>query len=235
MPALLESHRGNLVIARKRAVHVAKAALTSADRSLIVTTYKTLAKSMHKRPRPQDVAVKLGRHAMGRIPASSLRKVLRKFQIVGQKSMRSGPAVWTADLTEYFDKHRSPDDDVVCCIHRSLGPLATSFVLRLPPFFDELAKLKVTGAITASIVGAADTTFEVEFQGYTFNQLFAQVYPRVQGRWRKTPWPLALMCHPRECKRSYAQIFFATNTEFIAERLAVADADALGLLSRLAG
>ena len=50
---------------------------------------------------------------------------------------------------------------------REVGKNVTTFVVFVPPCFDALEELKDNGKFDDILVGAADATFEVEWQGHT--------------------------------------------------------------------
>ena len=188
-------------MARSRLRQSGKPCLTRADRLLAEAAYSAIASECARgRPKPRDVAAKLGPQVMARLPASSLRRVLRKFRPERHGRAQPARSAWTVDLPEHFETRSDRDGQSTYVAFRELGVLVTSFVVLVPPLFRELVKLRDAGIVTDVLVGAADTTFEVEFQGYTFNQLFFQVYHQIEGRWRKHHG-LPLLCVTQESAR----------------------------------
>jgi hypothetical protein len=92
-----------------------------------------------------------------------------------------------------------------------LQPVITSFLLLLPPFFEALVQ---AGAFSwPCIVANADCTFRIQWLGYVFGIIYVVVHRLIQGRWRKTPWPLAIAVHPREDAYIYRRVFHAVQAE----------------------
>ena len=112
-----------------------------------------------------------------------------------------------------FSSRQSRAAGSLCLVHRELGPLLSSVVLLIPAFFDELEKLRDAGVIVDKIVTCADTTFEVEWQGYTCNNEWTQLVRDIQGRWRLTLWPVALLIHCREKNKGYRRMHDEVNNE----------------------
>lgn len=150
---------GELTAARKRKRGDSKLPLTRKDRQLILKAHQDLmATGNGDRPRPADVAAKLGRDVLERLPPSSLRAVLRgvrkpgtrgRMRLRKTRKMR-GPVSWTGELERFFAARQDPNGDGVCCVFRELGPVVTSFVLLAPPFFRELEKLRDAAVISDS-------------------------------------------------------------------------------------
>ena len=152
---------------------------------------------------------------MQSLSPSSLRQIIRTQGFAARrnrKRQRCGAQLWSADLEPFFAARSDPDNAVVCCISRSLGTFVTSFVVIAPPFLRETARLARTRACT-SIVAGVDTCFNVERLKYTFNEVHLIHQRMICGRWRKTMWASALMCHPREAKRCYRSTITGVNGE----------------------
>lgn len=221
---------GGLTVSRKRKQCEGKAPLTRQDRQLILKTQRELrADGNGDRPTPSDVAAKLGSTVLERLPASSLRAVLRGTRKPGmrvrmrprKKRRTRGPVSWTGDLERLFAARQDPDRTGVCCTFRELGPEVTSFVLIAPPFFRELEKLRDAGVVSDSqgLVGSADVTFEVEWQQYRFHMFYFHIYRNIDERWRKTSWSAALLCHPRELNANYDQLLGEVDKELERRKL----------------
>ena len=91
------------------------------------------------------------------------------------------PISWSTDLAQYFAAHGSLASGDLYFTQRVLGPLITSFVLLLLPFFVALEKMQRAGLIIKFLLAGADGTEGVEFQGYTFTNLFIIVYRKLEG------------------------------------------------------
>ena len=187
-------HQGDLTPARVRNRHSEKLPLTRLHRRRIRQKHSAMCShSSTGAPTPLQVAVELGQPVMNKVPASSFRKVLRRGSLKLRryrqgKSRHRGTVPWTSELASHFDDRQDPDTGSICVIQRSLGTMVTSFIVLAPPFFAELQKLFQSGVISNVLVGAADVCFNVEWQGYTFNEIIVQFHRCLQGRWRKTAW-----------------------------------------------
>ena len=53
----------------------------------------------------------------------------------------------------------------------------------------------------------ADVTFGVRWNGYVFGIVYLVFYRMICERWRKTPWPVCIVAHPREDKSVYKTAF----------------------------
>ena len=138
-----------------------------------------------------------------------LRSRVRLLGRVGKKRpLRSRAlAAWTRELQDYAASRRDRDGETVCVVAKSVGTPITSMILLVPPFFRELKKLPQEGTLRQVLVASSDCTFNVEFQGYTFSQVVVQMYRRLCGRWRKSSWPVALTCYPREKQAAYQKVW----------------------------
>ena len=157
------------------------------------------------------------------VPVRSVRNLVRKLsKKPGGFWTRAGkrrrgrlgrkPISWTAHLVRFSDSRQNPDCGYLCFTQRVLGPIVHSFVMLAPRFFQELQKLCDDGIITGGLVVGSDAT-DIGCQGYIFTEVFLQLYRKLSGRWRKTGWPIAVACHPREDKTAYGAVLGDTNSE----------------------
>lgn len=83
-------------------------------------------------------------------------------------------------------------------------------------FFRKLHKENKLQALSI----AADTTFNVEREGWTYAILTVPVYRLLSSSssgglyWRKCGWPIALLRHPAERNSAYQEAFKAVLNEF---------------------
>jgi hypothetical protein len=98
-------------------------------------------------------------------------------------------------------------------VHVLKSDLVTSFAFVVPPFFDALERLRDDGWEFSGVVANADATFGLEWNKYVFTILYFVFYRKIEGRWRKSAWPVCIAAHPREDKSIYHVIFRAVSDE----------------------
>jgi hypothetical protein len=78
-----------------------------------------------------------------------------------------------------------------------------SFSVVFQGLLEWLVELKREGRLGPSLCFLIDSTFKVEWLGYTWGSTGLVLWRQVAGRWRKTFVPLILRCVPRETGESY--------------------------------
>jgi hypothetical protein len=129
------------------------------------------------------------------------------------------PQLPIAEFEEYVAANSNITSGSVCFLGPSIGTVITSFILLLPPFFDALAAINDIRPLGAQLVGFADTTFNCEWNGYVFAAIGVTMWRMILGRWRRTPWPLAYVCSPREDRPTYKGGFEEVQAELGRRRL----------------
>ena len=110
------------------------------------------------------------------------------------------------------------------------GPIAFSFldvrafswVVLCVSFFELLQQQHESGLLSAFCI-TADFTFNLELMGYSCGIIAMIIMRRLAGQWRRSCWPLVIVCGKSECRAQYDRAFEALRHELLRRKIRFPD------------
>ena len=159
-------------------------------------------------PTAHQVALRMGE---GRIGADSIRAILRN-----RMCQQGGTTQKFEESSQEFEsialKYQDPDSSEIYVAEWTQR--AFSYSVMLPPFFAALARLLGDGVKANahwSICG--DFAHNMCVMNFKYGVVSAVIQRCLEGRWRRTFWPLLVMCAPLEDGWNYMRIFTIIKNE----------------------
>ena len=212
-----DDHSGD-VRAKTRSAKASSPTLSVQDHQHVIEAAEFLL--MHgMKPTPSAVAVRLKAAGHDRVADKPMRSVLqwrhRNFGDATSEFLRS-----EEQFESFASQYMNPD----------VGPIAFSFldvrafswVVLCVSFFDLLQEQHDAGLLEIFCL-TSDFTFNLEWMGFSYGIIALIVMRKLAGLWRRSTWPLVVLCGKRENRDQYERGFAALKAELLRRNIRFPD------------
>ena len=144
------------------------------------------------------------------------RKLVRRLRTKEMKNVpRAGrrQRLPAGDVANFISTRRAMQS-ILAFVSVSLGPSMCSWIAFAVPFLEFLQAEQ-----PSEVVCVSDFTFGIEWMKYCWGMICCQFHRKLGGRWRRSVFPLAYLCHPREDKTIYKNAFRGLSNELRTRNL----------------
>ena len=171
------------------------------------------------KPTPSAVAVRLKAAGHKRVADKPMRSVLRWRQ--QQFGNATAEFLRSEERFESFaSQYKDPDAGPIA--FSFLDVRAFSWVVLCVSFFELLQQQHESGLLSAFCI-TADFTFNLELMGYSYGIIAMIIMRRLAGQWRRSCWPLVIVCGKSECRAQYDRAFEALKHELLRRKIRFPD------------